>query len=258
MPAERVSMRKIRDVLRLTHALGMSRRLVGEATGIGKTAVGEYVRRAAVAGLSWPILDEIDDAELERRLFPPTDTASCAAPADGIRGSRLHQPGGLQRMGDDGLHVDVAGAWARRLGRVAYRVARSARRFRVRTVLARRGGDYRGGFAPSGRDGARMSGQAPEFCDVIGRRDAHIEQKVAGHADVLVGRPGRERRAVRHGWNGVGLDHTLARWIAPDLARISVVPLGRGRREVEAVHVGPLLDDLVGVLRLHHRIGATE
>ena len=79
MPAERVSMRKIREVLRLTHALGMSRRLVGEATGIGKTAVGEYVRRAAVAGLSWPIPDEIDDAELERRLFPPADTASCVA-----------------------------------------------------------------------------------------------------------------------------------------------------------------------------------
>jgi len=69
-------MRKIRDVLRLTHALGMSRRLVGEATGIGKTAVGEYVRRAAVAGQGWPIPDEIDDAELERRLFPPPDAAS--------------------------------------------------------------------------------------------------------------------------------------------------------------------------------------
>src|ERR1700687_2967003 len=79
MPAERVSMRKIRDALRLTHAMGMSRRLVGEATGIGKTAVGEYVRRAAVAGLSWPIPDEIDDAELERRLFPAADTASYAA-----------------------------------------------------------------------------------------------------------------------------------------------------------------------------------
>src|SRR5215208_579535 len=76
MPAERVSMRKIRDVLRLTHAMGMSRRLVGEATGIGKTTVGEYVRRAAVAGLSWPFLDEIDDAALERRLFPPTDASS--------------------------------------------------------------------------------------------------------------------------------------------------------------------------------------
>jgi hypothetical protein len=54
----------------------MSRRLVGEATGIGKTAVGEYVRRAAVAGLGWPIPDEIGDAELERRLFPPPDAAS--------------------------------------------------------------------------------------------------------------------------------------------------------------------------------------
>jgi len=76
MPAERVSMRKIREVLRLTHALGMSRRLVGEATGIGKTAVGEYVRRAAVAGQGWPIPDEIDDAELERRLFPAPEARS--------------------------------------------------------------------------------------------------------------------------------------------------------------------------------------
>ncbi len=72
-------MRKIRDVLRLTQAMGMSRRLVGEATGIGKTAVGEYVRRAAVADLSWPLLDGIDDAELERRLFPPPAAASSAA-----------------------------------------------------------------------------------------------------------------------------------------------------------------------------------
>jgi transposase len=74
-----MSMRKIREALRLTHGLGMSRRLVGEATGIGKTAVGDYVRRAAVAGLSWPIPDKIDDAELERRLFPSADAAACAA-----------------------------------------------------------------------------------------------------------------------------------------------------------------------------------
>ena len=35
MPAERLSMKKIRDVLRLTHGLGLSRRKVSEATGIG-------------------------------------------------------------------------------------------------------------------------------------------------------------------------------------------------------------------------------
>ena len=38
-----MSMRKIREVLRLTHELGLSVREVREATGVGKTAVSEYV-----------------------------------------------------------------------------------------------------------------------------------------------------------------------------------------------------------------------
>ena len=45
-------MRKIEDVLRL-HAQGMSTRRIALATGVGKTTVIEYLRRAAVAGLSW-------------------------------------------------------------------------------------------------------------------------------------------------------------------------------------------------------------
>ena len=71
MPKMRVSMRKIREVLRLTHELGLSVRQVREATGVGKTAVSEYVSRAKVIGITWPIPPEIDDAELERRLFTP-------------------------------------------------------------------------------------------------------------------------------------------------------------------------------------------
>ena len=50
MPAERVSMKKIRDVLRLTFELRMSRRKVSEAAGIGRTAVTDYVQRAGAAG----------------------------------------------------------------------------------------------------------------------------------------------------------------------------------------------------------------
>ena len=66
-----MSMRKIREVLRLTHELGLSVRQVREATGVGKTAVSEYVDRARVIGITWSIPPEITDAELERRLFTP-------------------------------------------------------------------------------------------------------------------------------------------------------------------------------------------
>jgi hypothetical protein len=69
MARMRMSMRKIR--LRLTHELGLSVRQVREATGVGKTAVSEYVSRARVIGITWPIPPEITDAELERRLFTP-------------------------------------------------------------------------------------------------------------------------------------------------------------------------------------------
>src|SRR6266699_3146767 len=71
MPGTRLSMRKVREVLRLKHALGMSERLIAEAVGAGKSAVGEYIRRARVIGLTWPVPDGLDDAELERRLFSP-------------------------------------------------------------------------------------------------------------------------------------------------------------------------------------------
>src|SRR5438876_8751423 len=69
MAAERLSMRKVRDVLRLRHAAGLSFREIGAALGVGKTQVGEYLRRAAVIGITWPVPEGLDDAELERRLF---------------------------------------------------------------------------------------------------------------------------------------------------------------------------------------------
>ena len=66
MPAERLSMRKVREVLRLKHVLGMSYRKISEATGVGKTQAAEYVRRAEAAGMTWPVPPGIDDAELDR------------------------------------------------------------------------------------------------------------------------------------------------------------------------------------------------
>ena len=76
MPAERLSMRKVREVLHLKHALGMSYRRISSATGASKTQAADYVRRAALVGITWPIPAGLDDAELERRLFAADAGAS--------------------------------------------------------------------------------------------------------------------------------------------------------------------------------------
>src|SRR5580704_7184781 len=79
MAKMRMSMRKIREVLRLTYELGFSVRAVCAATGVGKTAVGDYVRRAKLAGITWPIPPELGDAALERLLFAPAELPVGAA-----------------------------------------------------------------------------------------------------------------------------------------------------------------------------------
>jgi transposase len=51
----------------------VSERLIAVTVGISRSTVGEYLRRAAVIGVTWPVPEGMDDGELERRLFtPPT------------------------------------------------------------------------------------------------------------------------------------------------------------------------------------------
>ena len=71
MPAIRKSMRQIREVLRQKWGLGLSNRQTARACGISRPTVAEYVKRAEAAGLSWPLPADLDDTELERKLFPP-------------------------------------------------------------------------------------------------------------------------------------------------------------------------------------------
>jgi len=79
MPAKRLSMRKIKEVLRL-NARGMSNRKIAISCGVSRPVVAEYLRRAAAAGLTWPLAPELDDATLEQRLFP-APPAPCALSA---------------------------------------------------------------------------------------------------------------------------------------------------------------------------------
>ena len=71
MAQKRLSMRKIRDVLRLKCGLGRSNREIAAILRISHSTVGSYVRRAREAGVSWPLPDDLDDAALEAALYPP-------------------------------------------------------------------------------------------------------------------------------------------------------------------------------------------
>ena len=70
MPARRLLMRKIREVLRLKHEQGLSHQAVARACAVGVGTVNRYLQRAAQCGLVWPLPAELDDAALESRLFP--------------------------------------------------------------------------------------------------------------------------------------------------------------------------------------------
>ena len=70
MPAKRLSMRKIKDVLRLCWGQGLSKRQTARSCGISRPAVNAYLCRAKAAGLHWPLPVELDDGALERLLFP--------------------------------------------------------------------------------------------------------------------------------------------------------------------------------------------
>ncbi|WP_404418318.1 IS21 family transposase [Marinospirillum sp.] len=71
MPAKRLSMRKIKEVLRLKWDRGLSNRQVAATCGISRPTVSEYLRRFSEAGLNWPLPAEMDESRLEQKLFPP-------------------------------------------------------------------------------------------------------------------------------------------------------------------------------------------
>ena len=100
-------MRKIREVLRLYFAAALSIRAIARSLGTSPSTVGDYLRRAEVAGLSWPVPESVDDAELERRLFPPPPPSGTSRPLPDWSGERLEpsphpslrKPGRLRASG---------------------------------------------------------------------------------------------------------------------------------------------------------------
>ena len=95
MPTQRLPMRKLREILRLKHEAGRPHRDIAKAYGVGAGTISEYVQRAADAGLSWPLPDDLGDAALEEKLFSVSNSSSAPRPQPDL--PKTHQE--LSRVG---------------------------------------------------------------------------------------------------------------------------------------------------------------
>jgi transposase len=62
-------MRKIKEVLRLRFEVGLGQRQIARSCGMGLSTVHEYLERAVVAGIGWPLPEGLGEEELEAKLF---------------------------------------------------------------------------------------------------------------------------------------------------------------------------------------------
>src|SRR6218665_8814 len=69
MPTPRITMRQLRQTLRLHLEAGLSLRECSRVLGIAKTTIGDIVRNARAAGVDWAVAQTLTDQELEARLY---------------------------------------------------------------------------------------------------------------------------------------------------------------------------------------------
>jgi transposase len=70
MSRERLSMRKLSEVLRLRLEQDLSVRQISHSCNLARSTVADYLARARVAGLGWPLAEGMDEEKLEKLLFP--------------------------------------------------------------------------------------------------------------------------------------------------------------------------------------------
>ena len=76
-------MRKVREVLRLHYDAGLGIRAISRSLKASPSTVREYLVRAKIRGLSWPLPEPLDDAALLRRLYPtPAQNSKRLPPPD--------------------------------------------------------------------------------------------------------------------------------------------------------------------------------
>ena len=84
-------MRKLKEVLRLRHELGLGQRQIARSCSIGQGTVYEYLKRAQAAGVTWPLPEGWDDRRLEEALFGPVPRRAYEARKAKPDFAQLHQ-----------------------------------------------------------------------------------------------------------------------------------------------------------------------
>jgi len=80
MPAERVPMRRIREILRLKYEAGATERAIARSIGVARSTVALTLERVAAVRLGWPLPVTLTDRVLEATLY------ACAGRPQGSRG----------------------------------------------------------------------------------------------------------------------------------------------------------------------------
>lgn len=74
MLAERLSMRRVREILRYRFEQGLDHEAISYRAGAAPSTVREALRRAASAGLAWPLGENVSDAVLKAALYRAAGT----------------------------------------------------------------------------------------------------------------------------------------------------------------------------------------
>lgn len=69
MARKLLSMRPIKDILRLKHQHGLSVREVARSCGLPASTVGDCLQRATAAGLGWLLPTELSEEQLQAKLL---------------------------------------------------------------------------------------------------------------------------------------------------------------------------------------------
>jgi transposase len=88
-------MRNIKEILRLKWLNQFSVRSIARSCDVPRSTVSDCIHRGKAAGLSWPLPEGMNDAQLERLLYPPIEPVSGPRPQPDF--AHVHQE--LKRKG---------------------------------------------------------------------------------------------------------------------------------------------------------------